>query len=214
MIVFKLLSFNFMCDDKTINLDNKTLTVNYNIDFLYLNFIYYHEQDYKSNIQYKIFIKKYKLSNSLSLISKWDTFINYWNDSIKDYNKAFNIKFDTLKLNNDYLLAPIYITENTIYIGIILLNIDIINNNFKKKSYNFLSEIKPYQCKNKLNLNKYNFINGILNKTGKINKDNKEFILDKDKKIPLNYIFQNSLNYIPNLEIIRVKKNFQNLLNP
>ena len=223
MIVFKLLSFNFMCDDKTINLDNKTLTVNYNIDFLYLNFIYYHEQDYKSNIQYKIFIKKYKLSNSLSLISKWDTFINYWNDSIKDYNKAFNIKFDTLKLNNDYLLAPIYITENTIYIGIILLNIDIINNNFKKKSYNFLSEIKPYQCKNKLNLNKYNFINGILNKESnknkhKINNNNndndKQFVLDTQKKIPLHTILQNSINYIPNLEIIRVKKNFQNLLNP
>ena len=237
MIVFKLLSFNFMCDDKTLNWEKKTLTVNSNIDFLYLNLTYYPEQNYKYNIdstidsninstiestiKSKLFIKKYKILNELSLISKCNTFIEYWKDTIKEYNKAFNIEFDKLILNTDYSLAPLYITENTIYIGIILLNTKIINTNYNNinsntniQSYNFLSEIKPYQCKNKLNLNKYNFINGILNKTGKINKDNKEFILDKDKKIPLNYIFQNSLNYIPNLEIIRVKKNFQNLLNP
>ena len=233
MIVFKLLSFNFMCDNKTLNWETKTLTVNSNIDLLYLNLTYYPEQNYKSNInsnidstiestiKSKLFLKKYKISNELSLISKCNTFIEYWKDTIKEYNKAFNIEFDKLILNTDYSLAPLYITENTIYIGIILLNTKIITTNYNNinsntniQSYNFLSEIKPYQCKNKLNLNKYNFINGILNKTGKINKDNKEFILDKDKKIPLNYIFQNSLNYIPNLEIIRVKKNFQNLLNP
>ena len=34
------------------------------------------------------------------------------------------------------------------------------------------------------------------------------------KKYSLNNILQNSINYIPNLEIIRIKKNFQNLLNP
>ena len=141
--------------------------------------------------------------------------------------------FDTLKLNTDYSLSPLYITENTIYIGIILLKPQLINTNLKKTSYYFLSEIKSYECKNKVTINNYNFINGILNKNNnnkdnnykdnnykdnKINKNdslkNKEFILDTQKKIPLNYILQNSLNYIPNLEIIRVKKNLQNLLNP
>jgi hypothetical protein len=237
MIVFKLLSFNFMCDNKTLNWETKTLTVNSNIDFLYLNLTYYPEQNYKSNInsnidstidstiKSKLFIKKYKILNELSLISKCNTFIEYWKDTIKEYNKAFNIEFDKLILNTDYSLAPLYITENTIYIGIILLNTKIINtNNINLQSYNFLSEIKPYQCKNKLNLNKYNFINGILNKKSnknkhKINNNNnndndKQFVLDTQKKIPLHTILQNSINYIPNLEIIRVKKNFQNLLNP
>ena len=251
MIVFKLLSFNFMCDDKTLNWEKKTLTVNSNIDFLYLNLTYYPEQNYKYNIdstidsninstiestiKSKLFIKKYKILNELSLISKCNTFIEYWKDTIKEYNKAFNIEFDKLILNTDYSLAPLYITENTIYIGIILLNTKIINTNYNNinsntniQSYNFLSEIKPYQCKNKLNLNKYNFINGILNKKSnknkhKINNNNnnndnndndKQFVLDTQKKIPLHTILQNSINYIPNLEIIRVKKNFQNLLNP
>ena len=242
MIVFKLLSFNFMCDDKTLNWETKTLTVNSNIDFLYLNLTYYPEQNYKSNInsnidstiestiKSKLFLKKYKISNELSLISKCNTFIEYWKDTIKEYNKAFNIEFDKLILNTDYSLAPLYITENTIYIGIILLNTKIISTNYNNintntniQSYNFLSEIKPYQCKNKLNLNKYNFINGILNKESnknkhKINDNNndndKQFVLDTQKKIPLHTILQNSINYIPNLEIIRVKKNFQNLLNP
>jgi hypothetical protein len=235
MIVFKLLSFNFMCDNKTLNWETKTLTVNSNIDFLYLNLTYYPEQNYKSNInsnidstidstiKSKLFIKKYKILNELSLISKCNTFIEYWKDTIKEYNKAFNIEFDKLILNTDYSLAPLYITENTIYIGIILLNTKIITtNNINLQSYNFLSEIKPYQCKNKLNLNKYNFINGILNKKSnknkhKINNNNdndKQFVLDTQKKIPLHIILQNSINYIPNLEIVRVKKSVQNLLNP
>lgn len=241
MIVFKLLSFNFMCDNKTLNWETKTLTVNSNIDLLYLNLTYYPEQNYKSNInsnidstidstiKSKLFIKKYKISNELSLISKCNTFIEYWKDTIKEYNKAFNIEFDKLILNTDYSLAPLYITENTIYIGIILLNTKIITTNYNNinsntniQSYNFLSEIKSYQCKNKLNLNKYNFINGILNKKSnknkhKINNNNgndKQFVLDTQKKIPLHIILQNSINYIPNLEIVRVKKSVQNLLNP
>ena len=124
MIVFKLLSFNFMCDDKTLNWEKKTLTVNSNIDFLYLNLTYYPEQTYKYNIdsniestidstiKSKLFIKKYKILNELSLISKCNTFIEYWKDTIKEYNKAFNIEFDKLILNTDYSLAPLYITEN------------------------------------------------------------------------------------------------------
>jgi len=206
-----------MCDNKTVNFNNKTLTVNHNIDFLYLNLTYYPELSYKSNIESiiksKIFIKKYKVSNLLSLLSNWNIFIKYWNDTITDYSKAFDIKFDNLKLNTDYSLVPIYITENILYIGIILLNYKQINTNtnINSQSYSFLSEIKLYQCKNKLNMNKYNFINGILNK--KINKNN-VFVLDTQKKIPLHYILQNSLNYIPNLEIIRVKKNLRNPLNP
>ena len=238
MIVFKLLSFHFMCDNNTINWNTKTLTVNSKIDYLYLSLTYYPEQSYKLNIKAttKSTTKattKATFSNPLTLISKWNKFIEYWNDTIKDYSKEFNIEFDKLKINTDYSLSPLYITENTIYIGIILLKPNLINTNLKKTSYYFLSEIKSYECKNKVTINNYNFINGILNKNNnykdnnykdnnykdnKINKNdslkNKEFILDTQKKIPLNYILQNSLNYIPNLEIIRVKKNFQNLLNP
>lgn len=231
-----------MCDNDTINWNTKTLSVNSKIDYLYLSLTYYPEQSYKLNTNATIksttktntkTTTKATFSNPLTLISKWNKFIEYWNDTIKDYSKEFNIEFDTLKLNTDYSLSPLYITENIIYIGIILLKPQLINTNLKKTSYYFLSEIKSYESKNKVTINHYNFINGILNKNNnnkdnnykdnnykdnKINKNdslkNKEFILDTQKKIPLNYILQNSLNYIPNLEIIRVKKNLQNLLNP
>ncbi len=232
MIVFKLLSFQFMCDNDTLNWNTKTLTVNSNIDFLYLTINNYTDYTYNinniNNTENRCKSKKNK-SIKLEHLFNYKSMIEYFNSTIKDYSKAFTIHFEELELNTDYTLAPLYITETTIYIGIILLNPEIIKSINSKSlnsvSYSLLSKINHYECKTKVNCNNYNFINGILNKnnsntinsisntTSNITK-NKEFVLDTHKKILLNNILQNSINYIPNLEIIRIKKNFQNRLNP
>ena len=229
MIVFNLLSFQFMCDNDTLNWNKKTLTINSNIDFLYLTINNYTDYTYNiNNTEHSCKSKKNK-SIKLEHLFNYKSMLEYFNSTIKDYSKAFTIHFEELELNIDYTLAPLYITETTIYIGIILLNPEIIKSINSKSlnsvSYSLLSKINHYECKTKVNCNNYNFINGILNKnnsntinsisntTSNITK-NKEFVLDKHKKILLNNILQNSINYIPNLEIIRIKKNFQNRLNP
>ena len=224
MIVFKLLSFNFMCDDKTLNWETKTLTVNSNIDFLYLTINNYTDYTYNinninniNNTEHSCKSKKNK-SIKLEHLFNYKSMLEYFNATIKDYSKAFTIHFEELELNTDYTLAPLYITETTIYIGIILLNPEIIKSinskSLKYETYSLLSKINHYECKTKVNCNNYNFINGILTKNNNNITKNKEFVLDKHKKILLNNILQNSINYIPNLEIIRIKKNFQNRLNP
>ena len=221
MIVFNLLSFQFMCDNDTLNWATKTLTVNSNIDFLYLTINNYTDYTYNinniNNIEYSCKSKKNK-SIKLEHLFNYKSMLEYFNATIKDYSKAFTIHFEELELNTDYILAPLYITEITIYIGIILLNPEIIKSINSKslnyETYSLLSKINHYECKNKVNCNNYNFINGILIKNNSNITKNKEFVLDKHKKILLNNILQNSINYIPNLEIIRIKKNFQNRLNP
>ena len=218
MIVFKLLSFQFMCDNDTLNWNKKTLTVNSNIDFLYLTINNYTDYTYSiNNTEHSCKSKKNK-SITLEHLFNYKSMLEYFNTTIKEYSKAFTIHFEELELNTDYTLAPLYITETTIYIGIILLNPEIIKSINSKSlnsvSYSLLSKINHYECKNKVNCNNYNFINGILIKNNSNITKNKEFVLDKHKKILLNNILQNSINYIPNLEIIRIKKNFQNRLNP
>jgi len=218
-----------MCDNDTLNWNTKKLTVNSNIDFLYLSINNYTDYTYNiDNIEHSYKSKKNK-SIKLEHLFNYKSLLEYFNTTIQDYSKAFTIHFEELELNTDYTLAPLYITETTLYIGIILLNPEIIkiinSHSLNHNSYSLLSKINHYECKNKVNCNNYNFINGILNKhnsntsntisntTSNITK-NKEFVLDKHKKIPLNNILKNSINYIPTLEIIRIKKNFQILLNP
>ena len=221
MIVFKLLSFQFMCDNDTLNWNKKTLTVNSNIDFLYLTINNYTDCTYSinniNNTEHSCKSKKNK-SIKLEHLFNYKSMLEYFNSTIKDYSKAFTIHFEELELNIDYTLAPLYITETTIYIGIILLKPEIIKSinskSLKYETYSLLSKINHYECKTKVNCNNYNFINGILTKNNSNITKNKEFVLDKHKKILLNNILQNSINYIPNLEIIRIKKNFQNRLNP
>ena len=94
-----------------------------------------------------------------------------------------------------------------------------INKNISTIENINLSNIEPYplskmKLNDKLN-NKYNFIYGILNKNSSDdNFKNKEFILDTKLNIPIKYILQNSMNYLPKLEINRIKMSSQNLLNP
>ena len=210
-----------MCDNDTLNWNKKTLTVNSNIDFLYLTINNYTDCTYSinniNNTEHSCKSKKNK-SIKLEHLFNYKSMLEYFNATIKDYSKAFTIHFEELELNTDYTLAPLYITETTIYIGIILLKPEIIKSinskSLKYETYSLLSKINHYECKTKVNCNNYNFINGILTKNNSNITKNKEFVLDKHKKILLNNILQNSINYIPNLEIIRIKKNFQNRLNP
>jgi len=103
MIIFKLLSLNFIdCD---INWKDKTLTIPHNIKYLYITIDYYKDPQYISNCNVKLFYN-------------WNKFIVYWNETLLEYSKAFNIDFNNLVLNVDYSIAPLYITNDIIIIGI------------------------------------------------------------------------------------------------
>ena len=229
MIHFKLFSIQFMTDEDTINWKDKTITLRHNIKFIHTTINYYPEQTYK--------IKK-----SNDIVYNWNKFLKYWNKHLPEYTKAFNIEFDKLILDVDYSIAPISISSSdNIYIGIYIYNTTIIKNmnsnqekqelqtiKMSKKTYSFLSSMDPYvvskkknSTNNSTNNNIYNFIYGILNKDSEDSEysktdylKNKEFILDTNINIQVKHILQNSMNYLPKLEINRIKMNSQNLLNP
>ena len=232
MIQFKLFSIQFMTDDDTINWKEQTITIRHNIKLIHITINYYPEQIYS--------IKK-----GNDIVYNWNKFMKYWNKHLTEYTKAFNIEFVNLTLDIDYSIAPIYSSDNNIFIGIYIFNKNIVKNintnntiniitdtketqeyptiKNSKNSYSFLSSIEPYllslsntKKNNNTNTNKYNFMYGILsnNNSSTDNFKNKDFILDTKLNIPIKYILQNSMNYLPKLEIIRIKKSSQNLLNP
>ena len=228
-----------MADDNTINWKEQTITIRHNIKLIHVTLSYYPEQVYT--------IKK-----TTDIVYNWNKFLKYWNKHLLEYTKAFNIEFDTLTLDVDYALAPIYISNDNTYIGVYIFNNTIfkhINNNtvmnsimdnHEKKnklvSYSFLSSIEPYLLSNKYTTtktntntntttkninntnytNKYNFMYGILSYNKDDNFKNKGFILDTKLNIPIpiKYILQNSMNYLPKLDINRIKMSSQNPLNP
>jgi hypothetical protein len=231
MIIFKLLSLNFMAGD--INWKEKTLTIPYNIKYLYLTLDYYKELYYISNC-------------NLNLFYNWKQFIAYWNDTLLEYSKAFNIDFNKLVLNVDYSIAPLYITNDIIIIGIYLINDtpelkEPISTSIQ--TFNFLSSVEPNTIENNRhnhtnkNINKYNYFYSILNRhisdeylkkhyiilEASLNTIPEHKIKTKSKtitktiqklSISLKHILQNSMNYLPKLEIIITKKISRNLLNP
>ena len=249
MINFKLFALQFMADDNTINWKDHSITIRHSIKLLHITITQYPEQ-------------LYTIKKTNDIVYNWNKFLKYWNKHLPEYSKAFNIEFNTLTLDVDYALAPIYISNDNTYIGVYIFNNTIfkhINNNtvmnsimdnHEKKnklvSYSFLSSIEPYLLSNKYTTtktttktntntntntntktntnntnttnytNKYNFMYGILS----YNKDdtfiNKGFILDTKLNIPISikYILQNSMNYLPKLEINRIKMSSQNPLNP
>ena len=231
MILFNVMSLQFLADNDTINWTDKTITIRDNIKLIQLTITHYPDLIYK--------IKK-----ANEIVYNWNKFIKYWNKHHPEYNSVLNIEFDKLILDIDYSLAPIYNNNNNIYIGIYIFNNEIIkkmNNsnvinsiinkqdlhklNYSKKSYSFLSRIEPYvlslsnikksKTMNTTTTNKYNFIYDIVNNSNNIETlQNKEFILDTNINISLKYILQNSMNYLPKLEIKRIKMSSQNLLNP
>ena len=222
MIFFKLFSIQFMGGDDTINWKEQTITIRHNIKLIHVTLTHYPEQ-------------LYTIKKSNDIVYNWTNFLNYWNKHLTDYTKAFNINFNTLTLDVDYSIAPIYISSNdsnsktdNIYIGIYLFKKNSINSITEKQtklvSYSFLSRIEPYLLSNTtknnktiINTNKYNFMYGILSNNSNTNTDNlkhKEYSLDTKLTIPVKYILQNSMNYLPKLEINRIKMSFQNPLNP
>jgi hypothetical protein len=237
MIIFKLLSLNFMAGD--INWKEKTLTIPYNIKYLYIKIDYYKELYYISNC-------------SLNIFYNWNKFLSYWNDTLLEYSKAFNIDFNKLVLNIDYSIAPLYINNDIIVVGIYLINytpelkeskdtlfIPSIKSKLQIQTFNFLSSVESNTIEsnnhnhNNKNINKYNCFYSILNRhdsndylkkqciTLELSLNTISDIKTKTKikiiqklSIPLKYILQNSMNYLPKLKIIITKKISQNLLNP
>ena len=215
------MSIQFMADNDTINWNEITITIRHNIKLIHITINYYPEyiSIYNSS--------KTNSKKKLEPFYNWKKVIDNWNKNILEYNKNFNIEFNKFILGVDYSLAPIYINNDNWFIGIFILNTFMIKNitkvkNTNIKSYNFLSRIEPYKYKKKLNSNKYNFFNGILINNNSQNLQNKEFIintnldtnLETKLTIPVKYILQNSMNYLPKLEINRIKMSFRNLLNP
>jgi hypothetical protein len=254
MILFNVMSLQFMADNDTINLKEHTITIRHNIKLLHLTITHYPE-------------KTYKIKKANDIVYNWTKFLKFWIKHLPEYSNALHIEFDTLVLDVDYSLAPIYSSNDNIYIGIYIFNTTIIKNmntthsinsiintedtqhthqnleklnkkiNYSKKSYSFLSSIEPYVTSSLSNINnptktnkktktittstittnKYNFMYGILNNNKNSTYDtfkNKEFSLDTNITIPINYILQNSMNYLPKLDINRIKMNSQNLLSP
>jgi hypothetical protein len=232
MLVFQL--FTLQLPSENINLIEKTITIRPTINYLYLTLSYDTEQ--------------YSISkHHPETVYDWKKFISLWLKTLKEDTKIFNIDFEKLELNIDYVLAPVYITNTITIIGIFLINhkntitttITTTNTTNTKITYHLLSSIKPCNYKNKLNYNKYNLFYGILDrdkdKDTTIQDNTQKFILDtslntmtdiktktklktntntnKKITIPLKRILQNSMNYLPKLEI-KLRKTSQNLLNP
>jgi hypothetical protein len=226
MLVFQL--FTLQLPSENINLIEKTITIRPTINYLYLTLSYDTEQ--------------YSISkHHPETVYDWKKFISLWLKTIKEDTKIFNIDFEKLELNIDYVLAPVYITNTITIIGIFLINHKntITNTTNTKITYHLLSSINPCNYKNKLNHNKYNLFYGILDrdkdKDTTIQDNTQKFILDtslntmtdiktktklktntntnKKITIPLKRILQNSMNYLPKLEI-KLRKTSQNLLNP
>jgi len=151
----------------------------------------------------------------------YNDIIHYWN-----YNCA--LENTSLKINEDYFIAPCYIIDGLLIIGIIIFN---TRKELYKilETYNYLSTIKSLD-----DTNEFNIINGILNYriscSGKIKLLGKEILGNKYLKIKLynekellikwEYIFRNIANYLPKFKITyKSNKNiitnfFQNRLNP
>jgi hypothetical protein len=214
MILFNLMSIQFMAGNDTINWNEKTITIRHNIKLIHITIHHYPEHIYTSLNT----ISKTKSIKNLDTFYTWKKVIEYWNKNILDYNKMFNINFDTFTLGVDYSLAPIYINNDIYIIGIFILNTSIIktmkDKNTNIKSYSFLSRIEPYNYKKKINSNKYNFFYGIVSNKNDEHFKNKFFAIDTNINIPINYILQNSMNYLPKLDINRIKMSSQNLLDP
>jgi len=203
---------------------NKNISVNSNSENIIINI-----QRLENALETVIGRKSNKLPLPDLIINNkaitYNDIIHYWN-----YNCALENNFinTSLKINEDYFIAPCYIINGLVIIGIIIFNT-------KKElykileTYNYLSTIKPLD-----DTNVFNIINGILNYrilcSGKIKLLGKKILDNKHLKIKINYekellikweyIFRNISNYLPKFKITyKSNKNiitnfFQNRLNP
>ena len=234
MIHLKLFSIQFMADHDTIDWSHKTITLRHTIKLMHVTITHYPEQTYT--------IKKSNdiVYNWTKFLKYWNKHLpeysKVFNIEFEKLTLDVDYSIAPIYISNDSL-------NDTIYIGIYLFNTTIIkhmtNTNAiqsivdkqdkknKLVSYSFLSSIEPYllslsntnkYTKHINNTNKYNFIYGILsnNNNKEDNFKNKVFTLDTklNISIPIKYSLQNSMNYLPKLEINRIKMSSQNPLNP
>jgi hypothetical protein len=194
---------------------NKNISVNSNSENIIINIQRLENIIVKSN---KSLLPNLIINNKAIT---YNDIIHYWN-----YNCA--LENTSLKINEDYFIAPCYIIDGLLIIGIIIFN---TRKELYKilETYNYLSTIKSLD-----DTNEFNIINGILNYriscSGKIKLLGKEILGNKYLKIKLHhekellikweYIFRNIANYLPKFKITyKSNKNiitnfFQNRLNP
>lgn len=206
MIKFELFSLNCMSDN--FSWKDKTITIKHNIEYILISLEHYNFIESKCTILDNVKLDNTKQDNSkqeFTLPFTYSDLTKFWLNNIKKYSDIFNIDFITLKLDVDYSLAPLYLSNcvsknnNFIVIGIFLLNYKYkINNNYKITSikHNFLSKVKSLPNTRKCDINKYNIISGILN------YQNLFIDINNSYKIPLKTILTNACNYLPKLDII------------
>lgn len=200
----------FTLETISSNLDwkNKTIKFYPSAEHIHISITHY-EGQFNTDI---IDSKKY------NYLSKFENIKKYWIDNLEQYCQILNIDFNNYILDIDYLLAPILIKNNNIYIGIFAINkklISFIDNKLysrNKNKYGFFSTIKPLE--NVRDINKFNIFNGIINyrnKTGFNNykyfnqMENKYFNID-NKSVEISTILINARNYISKFEIICEKQ--------
>lgn len=158
----------------TNNVDwiNKTITINHNTEHIIVNITHLQSKD-KTKTNNKtnncVILPDLLINNPAPTQQDIN---NYWYNLPDSIKNNIDIIRD-LQINIDYFIAPFYITNNIVILGIIKYEPKIINEilpdiELPSKSYKnykiinsfiYLSTIKPYNT----NKTQYNIVNGILN---------------------------------------------------
>lgn len=139
--------------EKTKN--HSSITLNYNIEQLIVEW-----SRYKSLLEISLPSIKYPFSQN-DLYQYWkninvDKEINNINENILE-----------MELGIDYVIAPVYVVDNIVILGIIILGKNIISNEFKKISCRVYLSTVNINLKNSQSISQksFNVLNGILNYT-------------------------------------------------
>ena len=133
MIKFEL--FTLQCMASNINWQAKTITINDNIKYILTSLKHYTKtkncilKDEAKNDESKNDESKNdesKNDESIDIIYSYSEITNYWTNNIIKYSQMYNIDFTRFKLKTDYSIAPIYIIKKCIYVGIFIINLEML----------------------------------------------------------------------------------------
>jgi hypothetical protein len=210
-VILEYLNINVIAEN--LDWQNKQLFLDEKIELIPINIKHLYRQNKLNENQLflpDIIIKKPAL--------EYIDIIEYWNNIDIDIILDINIK--KLKVGKDYYIIPLYLINNILILGIVILGTPEYINTKEYKiihTFNLLSIINK-KIFNSTN-NKLNIIQGILNNP--INLELLKNIYIQEHNIKWLYIFRNIVNYLPKFEIIIKQKKkkvfinfFQNRLNP
>lgn len=202
--------FSIECLSTNLNWENKNINIFPTSEHIFLSISHYETNINISQINTKNF----------NCFTKFAIIKEHWQDNIETYSQILNIDLNKYVLDKDYVLAPIIIKKLDLYIGIFVINkelIKLINNQYSnqyskvnKTKYGFLSTIRPLENVREKDLNKFNIFNGIINYRNKtvfghnytfIDQTINKFITIENELLPMAYIIKNARNYMPKFDI-------------